>query len=336
MKKLLLIFILCIAVAISMYANGEKESSDKDVYVFKYSNAQTEEHPRTQSMMYFKKKLEKKSNGRIKVEIYHSGVLGNEKEQFDQLSTGIIHGYRGAYYALLNPQYFLYNLPFLFADAQEVIKLNNSDFMKKVNRKASENGSVYIPAVGSSGFRNIVNTKRALEKPSDFKGISFRSPSQFPIIEFYKVLGANPQEMSSSEVYLALSSGVIDGACSSNGDLDTWKVAEVTDYLTVINYVNGADPFMVNKAWYNTLSQDLKDIFDEVSRDTMIKSDTLRIIGEEIALKKLKQSITNVNIVEGTIREEYKKLLQPVWDKLVAKGYFSQEDIKQAQEAIQN
>ncbi len=336
MKKVLLVFMICIAMAISLYANGGSESGDKDSYVFKYSNAQTEAHPRTQSMMYFKEQLEEKTDGRIMVEIYHSGVLGNEKEQFDQLSTGIIHGYRGAYYDLLNPQYFLYNLPFLFADAQEVIKLNNSDFMKEVNKKASESGAVYVPAVGSSGFRNIVNTKRALENPSDFKGISFRSPSQFPIIEFYKALGANPQEMPSSEVYLALSSGVIDGACSSNGDLDTWKVAEVTDYLTVINYVNGADPFMVNKAWYNALPSDLKDIFDEVARDTMIKSDELRIAGEEVALENLKAQIANVNMVEGDIREEYKKMLQPVWNKLVAKGYFSQADIKRAQEAIKN
>ena len=97
----------------------------------------------------------------------------------------------------------------------------------------------------------------------------------------------------------------------------------MTDYLTVINYVNGADPFMVNNGMYNALSQDLKDIFDEVSRDTMIKSDTLRIIGEEVALKKLKQGITNVNIVEGTIREEYKKLLQPVWISSSKRIFFS-------------
>lgn len=323
-----------------LFANGggEKDGSSKDAggaFLFKYSNSQNKEHPRTQSMMFFKEELEAKSQGRIKVEIYDSGVLGNEKEQFDQLNTGIIQGYRGAYYELLSEKYYLYNVPFLFSDADQVIKFSNSDFMKQVNQEASAKGAIYIPAVGSSGFRNIVNNVRPLTKPSDFKGINFRSPSQLPIIEFYKALGANPQEMPSSEVYLALNSGVIDGACSSNADLDTWKVAEVAKYLTVIHYTNGADPFMVNKKWYESLPDDLKKIFDEVSVATMTKSDELRKEGEKVALENLKKDIAEVNFVEGPVREEFKKELKPVWDLMISKGYFSQADLEEAQKALQ-
>ena len=335
MKKISFILLSMFLVSAISFASGSDEQGVDGKFLFKYSNAQNESHPRTQSMLYFKEQLEARSGGRIEVEIYHSGVLGNEKEQFDQLNTGIIQGYRGAYYELLSSKYYIYNLPFLFADADQVIEFNNSAFMQQVNKEASEKGNVYIPAVGSSGFRNIVNNTRALNTPEDFKGVNFRSPSQLPIIEFYRALGANPQEMPSSEVYLALNSGVIDGACSSNADLDTWKVAEVSEYLTIINYVNGADPLMVNKQWYQSLPDDLKNVFDEVSVDTMKKSDELRKEGEKVALENLQNSIANVNFVQGDVRKEFQTALQPVWDRLVSEGFFSKEDIAQAQAVLQ-
>ena len=47
-------------------------------YVFKYSNEQPESAIRSQSMIYFKEKLEKETNGRIRVELFFGGILGNE------------------------------------------------------------------------------------------------------------------------------------------------------------------------------------------------------------------------------------------------------------------
>ena len=68
---------------------GEKNSG----YVFKYSNEQPESAIRSQSMLYFKEKLEKETNGKIGVELFFGGILGNERELMDLVSKGAMQNY---------------------------------------------------------------------------------------------------------------------------------------------------------------------------------------------------------------------------------------------------
>ena len=82
------------------------------VYTFKYANTQSPNHPRSKSMELFKEQLEKASNGRIKVELYFSGVLGKEAEVLDMVVTGSVQGCRGGLFERANKMYLLYTLPF--------------------------------------------------------------------------------------------------------------------------------------------------------------------------------------------------------------------------------
>ena len=86
--------------------------------MFKYSNSQSATHPRSKSMLYFEEQLEKKSNGRIKVELFFDGVLGKEAEVLDMVKIGTIQGCRGGLFERANKMYLLYTLPFLFQNPQ--------------------------------------------------------------------------------------------------------------------------------------------------------------------------------------------------------------------------
>ena len=54
-------------------------------------------------MIFFKRQLEERSNGRIKVELFFGGVLGNERELMDFVQTGVLQGTRGGFFADANP-----------------------------------------------------------------------------------------------------------------------------------------------------------------------------------------------------------------------------------------
>ncbi len=45
-------------------------------------------------MEYFAEQLQARSNGRIVVENYFSGVLGSEREMMDMVATGVLQGTR--------------------------------------------------------------------------------------------------------------------------------------------------------------------------------------------------------------------------------------------------
>ena len=148
-----------------------------DQVVFKYSNSQSDNHPRSKSMVFFKNLLEEASGGKIKVELYTSGVLGKEAEVLDMVKTGNLQGCRGGLFERANKMYLLYTLPFFFENTDQVLKVMRGDFGAKINEGAMANG-FYIPACGvAGGFRNITNNVKPIAKPEDVKGLKMRTSS---------------------------------------------------------------------------------------------------------------------------------------------------------------
>lgn len=302
---------------------------------FKYANVQNPEHPRTISMMWFKDELEKRSNGRIEVEIYHSAVLGKEKECFEMLLTGALQGFRGAFYDHLNPLFMLWNIPFMFHSYDETMYFEQSEFVKQLCADGSVKGA-YIPAVGFTGGRNILTAARKIELPEDLKGLKMRAPSQVPIIYFYEQMGANPLEFSWQDLYMGLKTGVVDGCCNDAAALYGYKMYEAAPYFTWINYMVGADPFMVNMDWYQSLPDDLKTIFNEVATEAMMYSD--KMVSEQsdgFCEKVAAECDVSVRVLEDPeLVKAWSKAAEPILQRFIDDGIFTQEDIEAVQSIL--
>ena len=304
---------------------------NQEGYVFKYSNEQPESAIRSQSMVYFKDKLEKETNGKIRVELFFSGILGNERELMDLVATGALQGTRGGFFNDANPKYNLLTLPFLTSGWIEALRLVNSSFMNEINNGAKKNG-FHIPVTGiSQGFRAHTNNKKPIKHPSDFKGLKMRVPMQEVFIQTAKAFGANPQELAAIDIYQALQTGVIDGQDNPPSNIWDFKMYEVSKYLTVTNYATGPDPFIVNLSWYNTLTPDLKIIFDRVAKDAMSKSDQMYRSKETEYLEQLSNHL-EINHIAGDALIPFRDAVKPVYNYFINKGTFTLEEIKKAQD----
>lgn len=331
-KRALSLSLLLLILGGFAFASGQAESGEQESYVFKYGNQQPEGHSRTVSMLWFAEELEERSGGRIQVEVYHSGVLGTEKEMFEQTVTGALQGYRGAFYEQINPQFLIYNLPFLFQNYDEMKYFNQSDFAKEMLANGSK-GEIYMPAVGFTGLRAQINNERLIMLPEDLEGLKVRSPGQAPILAFYRHFGANPQEIPWSDVYMSVRQGVVDGGDNAASNILAAKLYEVASYFTSINYMAGADPLMVNKAWYESLPGDLQEIFDEVSVEALAYWDDLE---SEAALEAIDE-IASQPGVEAIDMADYPEnaaiwaeASQPLWQEFVDEGFFTWDDIDRA------
>jgi C4-dicarboxylate-binding protein DctP len=298
-------------------------------YVFKYANTQSDTHPRSQSMVFFKNMLEKASGGQIAVELYFSGVLGKEAEVLDMVKMGTVQGCRGGLFERANKKYLMYTLPFLFEDADSVVAVMRSDLGKKINEGAMANG-FYIPATGvAGGMRNITNSKRPIAAVADLKGLKMRTPPIDVTIRTFKALGANPQQVAYTETYMALKTGVVDGQENPFSNAVDMKFYEAQKYLSVVNWQVHPDPFYVNPAWYNALPDDLKAVFDAVSEATMIYSDTIWLNSEQKYFNILKDKL-EVNFTTPEDRSGFVEGVKSVWQYYVDEGYFSWDEIDAA------
>lgn len=335
MKRLLISLIVLAAFTVSITAAGQTETGEKagtgaeKTFVFKYSNSQSENAPRSKSMVFFKDKLEKASNGRIMVELYFNGVLGTEAEVFEMVQLGTVQGCRGGLFERANKKFLLYTLPFIFENAEQVTKVMRSDFGKEINKGALTNG-VYIPATGvAGGMRNITNSVRPIKEPKDLSGMKMRTPPIESTLLTFKALGANPQQVAYTETYMALKSGVVDGQENPYSNAVDMKFYEAQKYLSVVNWQVHPDPFYVNPAWYQSLPDDLKAVFDSVAEATMQYSDTIWLGSEESYYNTLKEKL-EVNTITSDAREKFVEQVQSVWKYYVDGDFFTQKDIDTA------
>ena len=329
MKKIVLCsFVLLLTFGL-IFAEGSKESTDNSgvkTYVFKYSNSQSDSHPRSQSMFFFKEKLEKASNGRIKVELYTGGVLGTEAEVLDQVKLGTIQGCRGGLFERASSKYLIYTLPFMFENTDQVLKVMKSDFGAMINKSAMENG-LYIPATGvAGGFRNITNNKRPVASVEDIKGLKMRTPPIDMTIKTFKALGANPQQVAYTETYMALKTGVVDGQENPFSNTVDMKFYEPQKYLSVVNWQVHPDPFYVNPEWYKSLPDDLKAIFDSVAEAAMEYSNQVWLGSEKDYFYTLKNEL-EVNELSSSARQGFVEAVKPVWQSYVDQGMFTWDEI---------
>jgi C4-dicarboxylate-binding protein DctP len=299
---------------------------------FRYAHEQPVGSLRSQSMRFFETELEKRSQGRIQVELYLGGVLGHERELMDFVATGALQSTRGGFFTDANPKFGLLMMPFLVNDWDQAIRLVNSGFVREINREAAKNG-FHIPATGiSQGFRAHTNNKRPLKHPDDLKGLKMRVPMQEVYVQTALAFEENPQELPYTEVYQALQTGVVDGQDNAPANIWDFKIHEVSKYLTLTYYATGPDPFMVNLDWYETLPVELKEVFDEVARETMALSDQLNRDKEEEYIDQLSAEL-ETNIVSGDALQPFRQAVQPAYDYFIKKGDFSEEDVKRARDA---
>lgn len=327
MKRFFLSLLIIVFIATFFCCQGKKEEAK--VYVFKYANTQSDNHPRSKSMVFFKDQLEGASNGRIKVELYTGGVLGKEAEVLDMVKMGTVQACRGGLFERANKKYLLYTLPWMFENTGQVLTLMRSEFGDKINNDALKNG-FYVPACGvAGGFRNITNNVRPINTPADIKGLKMRTPPIDMTIKTFSALGANPQQVAYTDTYMALKQGVVDGQENPFSNTADMKFYEAQKYLSVVNWQLHPDPLYVNPDWYNSLPDDLKAIFDSVAKATMIYSDEIWLNSEKDYFYFLREQLETNTITPEAVKA-FAEAVKPVWQHYVDDGYFTWDDINEA------
>ena len=240
-----------------------------------------------QNLLLFKKEVESRSNGEIKVEIYDSAQLYKDKEVPAAVGSGSIESGVASLTRYVGdiPAVDLFYQPFLL----------NTD--KKVRKAVSKGSSIRGPidnAIKNTGstvlwwqaYGNAIMLSKgqAIKNPSDMKGKKVRVFGK-TLGTFVKAAGGAPTLISGSEQYLAYQRGTVDVGMTGVSGVKSRKLFEVMDTITKTNH--GVIEFIVvaNTKWFNSLSTKQKDI--------IIKS-------AEIAEKDVRDNVAKIEPVSYT------------------------------------
>ena len=311
-------------------ASEEQEESSSEntdgVYTMRVGHAQSVESPRHRSLEKFKEDVEAKTDGKVIVEIYPEGELGDETEMTVAVSEGELEAVRGGDLEFV-PKTTMLGLPMIADNIEQARKLCYSDFVANMLSSAEDDYNMKVLAVGDdSGFRQITNNVRPIKKPADMKGLKMRTVLEVIDLSMQE-FGASTVMIPFTELYDALANGTVDGQENPLALIDSNKFYEVQKYCTIIDYMFFAELMYVNLDWWNSLPAEYQDILTASAKSMM--DENARITDDENAsyLKHIQDNGCEVYTLTEEERAAFQPLAERVWEEYVDSGRISKEEL---------
>ena len=185
----------------------------------------------------YETRLEAATDGGVDVQIFMSNTLGSEEDVLQGLALGTHHASLSASaIAQINPRTAIFDLPYLFEDRAAVQTFAASPAGEMMAAGFDGTGMV-LAAMWDNGFRQITNSVRPIVVPADLEGLKIRTPTSRQRVEMFNTLGANATPLSFGEVYSAHDQGVIDGQENPAQVVDSARLYEVQEYMSLSNHV---------------------------------------------------------------------------------------------------
>lgn len=228
------------------------------------------EHSVSRAMELFKERVEEKSNGEIRVDLFPAMQLGGATENVDQVRSGTIFAVFTsiAYFTRTVPEYEAVSLPFLFDSRDQAFKVMDGKVGEIFDAKMGELGFVNL-GYGELGFRHVTNNLRPITSVEDFRGMRIRLQPNEVHLQTFRALGANPISMDVSELYSALQQGVLDGQENPYNIIASRRFNEVQKHLSDSGHFYDFINAVANKRLYERLSDAHRAIVDEAMTEAM-------------------------------------------------------------------
>jgi tripartite ATP-independent transporter DctP family solute receptor len=281
-------------------------------------------HGQSKGLDAFADHIRAKTNGRIDIATFPVGQLGGERSLASQTQSGAlpISAITTAVLQNFVKEVAVLDLPFLFPNLETVHDtLDDPEVTKRMFSYLPKKGFIGV-GWAEDGMRSFLSAKGPMRSPADFKGLKVRVMNSPAYMDTFEALGASAVGIPFPEVYNALQTGVIDAAESSLLVASLMKFPEVTKYITRSNYALTSVIIVVNRDYWETLSDEDHKIFYEAGK---IAAKVNREVNDQLRAKLYKKEVSvveflkqqGVELLDLTDAElaVFKKVTAPVWVK---------------------
>lgn len=308
MKRLMIKSVLALAAVATMGMASAQERT------LKMGLNGPEGHPAVAGMKKFAETVAAKSGGKIKVNLFLNGSLGSDQAVVSALKGGTIE------LAVMNSgilaseakELAIFDFPFLFANEKESDAIVDGPVGKKMHALLEPKGLIGL-SYWELGYRQITNSKRAVNKVEDLEGLKLRVIPNPINIDWVKALNANPTPMPFPEVYGGLEQKAIDGQENPISVIAANKFWEVQKHIVLSNHqYNPQSVIMSKKVWDSLMPAERKlidDAADEAAKTQRTESRAAVAANLEL-LKKNGMTVTQLPPAEvAKLREKMKPVI---------------------------
>lgn len=230
-------------------------------------------HPIGANVITFKEELEKISGGEMKVEVYDSAQLFKGSEVPKAVASGAID--MGVVladeYSGTIPAAGIFSVAFLFP---------SYEVLAKAAAPESEVRQTFDELIGSTGTKvlwwqdygpvQLLSKGAPVLSPDDMKGKLVRALGK-PSGDFIEAVGSTPVVIGGSEQFVAYQRGTVDIGMSGTTAVQSRKLYEVMDNVTMTNHSLAEFIVVMNQGLYAKLSDQEKAWVDEAAHTAELK-----------------------------------------------------------------
>ncbi|HZQ62653.1 MAG TPA: TRAP transporter substrate-binding protein [Casimicrobiaceae bacterium] len=260
----------------------------------------------------FAREVEKRTNGRYKIQTFYSGSLGAERESVEavQLGTQELTFTSTGPVPNFVPEVAILDIPFLFRDYAHARAVLDGPIGQDLLQKFPSKGLVAL-AWAENGFRHMTNSKHAVAKPEDLKGLKMRTMENPIHIQAYRQFGILPTPMAFTEVFTALQQGTVDGQENPLSVITSAKLDQVQKYLSLTGHVYSPALILMNKAAWDKLAPADQQAFLAAAKEA-VKANRARVDEDERkAVAELRSK--GMTVTENLDKARFQQVLAPVY-----------------------
>lgn len=323
---------LCVVFLASLSMISPASGQGKPVELF-YSNVFPAPHKICVSSVEWSKEVEKRTGGRVKINMVPGGTLTPGDKCYDGVVKGLSHlglsvfSYTIGRFPLLE----IIDMPLGYTSGTAATKLANEFIARFKPKELNDVKVMYIMGYGPA----MIHTKKPVIKLEDLKGMKIRGTGTTARI--IEALGASAVGMPMPDTYDALSKGVVEGVVCPVEALEGWRLGEVTNYSIKSPVANSGCMFVVmNKDVWKGLPADVQQTVEKINQEWITKTgavwDEIDKSGYEFVAKKNHKVTTPDAQEQAKWVAAVKPLLDDYVSRTKAKGLPGEEAVKFCQD----
>jgi tripartite ATP-independent transporter DctP family solute receptor len=260
--------------------------------------------------------VEQRTNGRIRIQVFHSSQLGQEADTITQTRLGVIDMNRINMAPLNNlvAQTAIPALPFIFRSVNHMRTAIDGEIGNGLLNALEPHGMVGL-GFYDSGARSFYNGKRAIRTPADMAGLKIRVQQSDLFVSLVQALGANPTPMPFGEVFSALQTGVIDGAENNWPSYESTRHFEVSKFYSMTEHSMSPEVLVMSKRAWDRLTPADREIIRAAAKESVPHMRRLWDAREASARANVEARGAQVNTVE---KQPFIDAMRPVYARFAA------------------
>ena len=321
------------AVAVTaVFACAYTFAADFSAQTIRLAHTAAVSHAHHEAAQLFAKNVADRTGGKVKVEIYPAGELGDQPALAEQVtlmaldSAVVSLGNLAMYSKKLNAM----TAPFLFENYEHAHRTIDNFVMPWMNEGLAQHDAVGL-SMFDYGFRQTTTKGVPVTSAADLKGLKIRVPPATGLLAAFDAVGANTQKIAYAELYTSLKQGVVVGQENPVFTILADSLFETQDQLALTNHYFDCQVLLFNKTFFEGLDPALQKILKEEAVNAQNLTRDRISHGEAAVIEELKAKGMNVTTPD---RESFVEMMTPAYNKIGELA--GKDEMKALLDAVEN